>query len=155
MDEIKYLIGAITNKEIKEGITNEKAWKRCIFTIGDNFKVSSFHQDTISAYNVGDIVKAAYKTEGQYNNLVGFDDPTADEVTRDQTVSKQPEQSSEVNRQKMIIRQNCNERAIQLLEVIWEHAPQRVDEVLAVNNDLMAIVDTFANHFEARVWREL
>lgn len=156
MSETKHIIGEITAKQIKTGEKNEKPWRMAIFTIGKDFKVSTFHQDTIDGYNTGVVVKAEYTTDGKYNNLVGFDVPSTDEMKQDPLKSEKPDQQVWIDKDVRIVRQNCNQRAIETLRLINDIKPEKIIELLA-NNDgnFLTVVDVIASHFEQRVWRDL
>ena len=72
------IIGIITEKSSKPGNTNGKDWTRFVFVIGGK-KISSFDTEN-DKFKVGDNVKAEYKVEGTYNNMVENGLDYSDEV---------------------------------------------------------------------------
>lgn len=154
-DEMKTLVGAITDKFIKNGKGKTgNDYTVCIFTLGDNFKVSTFNKEIIDAYEIGNVVKAAYTVsdDGKYNNLVGFEEANNSEI-KIQTADK-IDDSKWLEKDKRIIRQNCNQRALEFIELMHKVAPEKLKEIMKANNDnLLETVDIASAHFENRVWR--
>ena len=163
MSEINYEIGKISEKKIKTGSTNNKDWKMAIFTLDSGLKASTFNADIIDAYNQGDTVKMAYEIDGKFNKLLGFEDPTADELKRKELTpaSNMPESQGKPDnafwlaKEKRIIRQNCNQRAIEAVGLIWDKKPEIIESSLEANNgDMQKVFDAMAAHFEEIVWRD-
>jgi len=158
------IIGTITTKDIKEGIKNDNPWKRALYTIDNGniqMKMSTFNQDIIDTYNIGDTVKAIYETkqvgEKTYTNLIGFEEPSESDVA--QTKLKENIQSGSgaeknIDTQTYIVRQNSNQRAIEALDLLFRMNPKSAKELLEANEGgILNVIDVFANHFESKVFR--
>ena len=154
-------IGNITKKEFKEGAKDGKAWKMCIFTIGGDFKCSTFNSDIFdnSQYDIGFPVKAIYEVSGKYNNLLEFEEVSeSDKATAPQATGGSETTKEEwTAKEKRIIRQSCQKRAIAYVTLMasLEDGPEQIKKVLeATEGGFMGLIDSVALHFENQVWKE-
>jgi len=151
----KEFIGNITNKEFKEGAKDGKAWKMCIFTINSDFKCSTFNADIFTAYEVGEPVKAVYEVSGKYNNLLGFEKvEESDKATIFKPAAEQGVPTVDwIAKEKRIIRQNCNARAIEAVDLLYSVDPEALKTILtSTDGGIQALIDSFSKHFENKVW---
>jgi hypothetical protein len=120
--------GLIKSKEASSGEKDGKAWTRYAFVVKQNngskdVTMSTFSKDLAEAWNAGDSVQCQYRFDGKYNTLVGFEEgDMAPEVvnhgesnTVNNTVNESPKElSHEEKKQKVIVRQNVLNRAVEL-----------------------------------------
>jgi len=154
MAETHAKVGKITDISIKEGDKDGSSWKMGIFTIDNKFRCSTFNQDIIDNYEVGDEVKAIYEKKNVngkwYNTLLGFE-----EVSEADRHSAQKEGVDWIAKEKRIIRQNCNQRAIETLKLMWEIDPEKVKTILKENDEnILLLLEIIAKRFENLVWKE-
>lgn len=145
MSELDRLVGAIEEKKITESPAGaQKPWTRCSYKIGGKF-FSTFDQDKM-AFKVGEVVAVDFLQEGKYNNIKEL------ALAGNAEIKTASNNSSE--KDKLIIRQSCNQRAIEFVELMHKINPEALKEILSkTDGGLQALVDAQAAHFEDRVWR--
>lgn len=117
------ITGLIKSKEVNPGETNGKKWVRYVFTVKPNnsdkdVTMSTFNNDLSEAWNAGDSVNCHYRFDGKYNTLVGFEESDeAPEMIKPGELQEANTMKDEVfvdNKQKVIVRQNVLNRAVEL-----------------------------------------
>lgn len=159
-------IGAIEEQpEIKEGVsaTTQKPWKRATFKLGgktfSTFDIGIINSILDGTLKVGTLVDLTYKTDGKYNNIVVMFPATSEQRANFTPASEfKPEPKVDdkvwIEKDKRIVRQNCNERAIEFVELLSKVNPEKLKEIMEANgNNLLSVIDVAAEHFETRVWR--
>jgi hypothetical protein len=138
-------IGYISDKKMKEGTNAEtgKDWKMMSFKV-DGVGLSTFNADLFT-FNEGDKVRVVYEKDGKYNKLQDMQKSDGSFVSASEM---------DTGRDRRIVRQNCNERAIEFVTLMANKFPDKLNEVLKANGEnLMNLVDTISAHFEEKVFR--
>lgn len=164
--------GRIESVEVKQGVYakddqyGHKAntpWKKLNFTISGK-KYGTF-DTSMEKFTAGHDVDFVYEDYKHFHNLVsmspaGMSSGTSFSHPVGATVQQIPIKTAgevymeenrerEDKRQKAIVRQNCNERAIELFEILT-----RINDMKKIDSEMaLKIIDDFAEHFENRVWR--
>lgn len=137
-----HIEGVIKSKASSTGTKDGNNWTRYAFVItkndGVDLSLSSFDSELSGPFDVGNSVKCHYRFDGvKYNTLVGFEplDGTPEVVKPGEIkpANKVPEPSNEyANKpQKMIVRQNVLNRAVELLiagKITEEQLFERAEE---------------------------
>ena len=148
------IISVISEKSEKSGQKDGKPWTRYVFKFGD--RTMSTFDNRLKDFKVGDVVKVMYKKSGLFRNILDMKLAEQSEIVTADKIKNEPNQKVWIEKDQRIVRENCNERAIELLDVIWNHSPEKIEQVLKANgDDLMKVIDYFANFFENRVWRNM
>lgn len=133
MNEILTFVGAIEDKQVKQGETNGKRWERITFKIGGKF-FASFDVADLAPFKVGDVVEVKFTTDGRYNTIKEIkisqsEDKVSSGITNSFSLSKDV----------IIVRQSCLKAAI-----------DAVNYEQYKGHDLLDL----ARKFEDWVWRE-
>ena len=122
-----------------------------MYEFENKVKASTF--DTkLKDFKSGDIVKVMYKKSGGYYNILDIKIAEQSEIVTADKI-KEIDQKVWIEKDKRIARQNCNERAIETLDLMWKIQPERLKEIIKANEDnLLKILDMLADHWENRVW---
>ena len=140
----------ISGKTEQSGETNGKSWTRYVFQFED-FKGSTFDAELAGEFKSGDTAKVSFKKSGIYNNIVEME-----KVESKPEIKKADEVKEESNvwleKDKRIVRQNSNERAIELATLMVHMDYDKLQELIKTNGGLINVIDVFAKHFEDRVW---
>lgn len=147
MTDIETKTSKLTKKEEKSGETNGKSWTRYVLTFED-FIGSTFDAELVKDIKTNEIFKVDFKKVGQYNNIVDLEKV---EKTEFQTADKVPE-SVWLEKDRRIVRQNCNQRAIELAELMNKIDPNVLKELIKVNEGIQNVIISFAKFFEEIVW---
>ena len=121
-----HIEGTIKSKASSTGGKDGNNWTRYAFIIttnqGIDLSLSSFDSELSGPYNIGDVVKCHYSFDGvKYNTLVGFEPldgkPEVVKPGEIKPANKVEEPTNEYasKPQKMIVRQNVLNRAVELL----------------------------------------
>lgn len=141
------VVGKIEGKEIKEGNSNGKDWKRAVFTVGGK-KYSTFQSDFIDSFDVEETVKVGYVTDGRYNN-VKYIELASSEDRKAQAVSSPsgiPVPYAD-NKDRRISRMASLNSSIAFLEILYKADPKKVQDFFANVADPKDVVKLVAEDF--------
>lgn len=142
------VVGAIEDVQVKPGVSKTSGKPYTIYTVlmGGN-KYSTFNKPE---FKVGDVVSITYERDGMYANikemvLAG----TAEKVLSSTSFAN----SAITSKDKIIVRQSCNQRAIEFMRLLFDTQPENF-KAMTLDKGVLKIVDEVSQHFENRVWRE-
>jgi len=151
-EEGKEIVTIAKIEEMSQKSKEDKSWTRYSFKIGG--KLMSTFDNRLKDFKAGDVVQVMYKKSGMYTTILDMKLAEQSQIVTADKIKSEPDQRVWIEKDKRIIRQNCNQRSIELLDVLWKYSPEKVEQILKANgNDIMKLVDFFSQHFENRVWR--
>jgi len=147
----KTIISVISSKDEKSGNKDGKDWIRYGFKFGDT-AMSTF-DNRFKDFKTGDVVEVMYKKSGMYNNILDMKLAEQSQIVTADKIKEYPDQQVWIEKDKRIVRQNCNQRAIETLRLMNEIQPEKVKEILETNEgNMLNVLDVLAQHWENIVW---
>ena len=145
------IIATVTEKSEKSGEKDGKAWTRYGYKFGD--KTMSTFDNRLKDFKTGDTVEVMYKKSGLFNNIIDMRLAEKSQIVTADKIKESPDQQIWIEKDKRIVRQNCNQRAIETLKLMNEIQPEKIKEVLDANeSNMLKVLDILAQHWENRVW---
>ena len=153
--EEKTIVTQITSKEEKGGTGKDgKPYMRYGFKFANNLTASTF-DNRLEGFKAGDMVEVMIKKNGMYNNILDMRKAESSQIVTADKIKSEPDQKVWIEKDRRIIRQNCNQRAIETAELMFKVDPEAFKEILKQSNGILGILDNFAQHWENRVWGHL
>ena len=149
----KTIIAQITENSQKSGNKDGKDWTRYVFKFANGLTMSTF-DNRLKDFKSGDTVEVMFKKSGQYNNILDMRKAESSQIVTADKIKSEPDQKVWIEKDRRIIRQNCNQRAIETAELMFKVDPEGFKEILKQSNGLLSIIDSYAKHFENKVWDE-
>ena len=150
MNEILSKTSKLIEKSENSGETNGKQWTRYVLKFED-FTGSTFDADLVKEIKTGEVLKVDYKKQGVYNNIVDLE-KVIPEIKTANEVKEPISQDVWLEKDKRIVRQNCNERAIELMNLMKEIDFDNLQGLIKTNNGILNVAKVFAKSFEDIVW---
>jgi hypothetical protein len=143
------VIGKISGKNIQEGETNEKQWKRAVFVIDDK-KYSTFDIKIIDGFIPGDNVDLDYEQSGMYKNIKSIVKTQASFNTADQVQDPSIWVKKDMRQAKM----NGLNNATAIIEVMSKVEPEKLKEELTKAKSYILLAEDIARQFMEFIYEE-
>jgi len=160
MNEILSKTSKLLEKEEKAGETNGRAWVRYVLTF-DGLTGSTFDAELVKEVKAGETYKVTFKKSGVYNNIVDLEKveskpeiKPANEVKPSDFLKETIDSNVWLEKDKRIVRQNCNQRAIELAELMVKADYENLQALIKDSGSLIKVIDKLAKHFEEIVYRD-
>jgi len=154
--EIQQKTSKLVKKDKNSGVTEGKSWTRYTLKFEDLIG-SSFDTEMVDSMHEGETFKIDFKIKDKYNNIFGVEKVESSEikpeVIPDNEVKKEVPQSVWDEKDRRIVRQNCNQRAIELLELMLKVDYEKLKELIKENGGLQNLTSLVAKNFEDSVFR--
>jgi hypothetical protein len=155
MEEILTKTSKLTGKTEKPWEKNGKSGVTYMLQFED-FKGATFDAEVYNSGVFGTTYDIKYKKSGVYNNIIDLIKvEKVNEVTTKVPVEKaEVSQDVWLEKDRRIVRQNSNERAIELVELMSKVDFDNLQELIKSNGSLINVIDILSMHFEERVFRK-
>lgn len=133
--------GRISGKNIQEGETNGKSWKRAVFTI-DEKKYSTFDSKIIDGFAIGDNVELDFIQDGMYKNIKSLEKTKEEFKTGDQ-IDPSIWELKDLRNAKM----NSLNNATAVLDIMAKVEPDKLKEEVTKAKSYVLLAEDIAKQF--------